>query len=102
MVDEDNEVIGLVSYSLVAAAKQRLWNKEKKRKRQEQEAKEKGKELPKIDEKVAAERRILLEVSTWVVNLCQLFVSCSHLPVDKRQVLHLSSLFLCFSSRYAV
>ena len=42
VVDDNNDVVGLVSYALVAAAKQRLWNKEQKRLRQEQEAKEKG------------------------------------------------------------
>lgn len=37
VVDEDNNVIGLVSYKEVAAAKQRLWNKEQKRIRKEAE-----------------------------------------------------------------
>lgn len=35
VVDDDNNVIGLVTYKEVAAAKQRLWNKEQKRLRQE-------------------------------------------------------------------
>ena len=35
VVDDDNEVIGLVTYKEVAAAKQRLWNKEQKRLREE-------------------------------------------------------------------
>lgn len=35
VVDDDNNVIGLVTYKEVAAAKQRLWNKEQKRIRQE-------------------------------------------------------------------
>jgi len=34
VVDENNNVIGLVTYKEVAAAKQRLWNKEQKRMRQ--------------------------------------------------------------------
>ena len=34
VVDDDNNVIGLVTYKEVAAAKQRLWNKEQKRLRQ--------------------------------------------------------------------
>lgn len=38
VVDENNNVIGLVTYKEVAAAKQRLWNKEQKRIRQEAEA----------------------------------------------------------------
>eukprot|EP00529_Nitzschia_sp_RCC80_P002895 CAMPEP_0113522646 /NCGR_PEP_ID=MMETSP0014_2-20120614/45298_1 /TAXON_ID=2857 /ORGANISM="Nitzschia sp." /LENGTH=1126 /DNA_ID=CAMNT_0000420713 /DNA_START=97 /DNA_END=3477 /DNA_ORIENTATION=- /assembly_acc=CAM_ASM_000159 len=36
VVDHDNNVIGLVTYKEVAAAKQRLWNKEQKRLREEQ------------------------------------------------------------------
>ena len=35
VVNEENEVIGLVTYKEVAAAKQRMWNKEQKRLRQE-------------------------------------------------------------------
>ncbi len=47
----DNTVIGLVTYKEVAAAKQRLWNKEQKRLQQEQQALEKGAPLPVTDEK---------------------------------------------------
>jgi len=36
VVDDNNNVIGLVTYKEVAAAKQRLWNKEQKRMRQTQ------------------------------------------------------------------
>ena len=42
VVDNNNNVIGLVTYKEVAAAKQRLWNKEQKRIRQEAAAAEKG------------------------------------------------------------
>lgn len=42
VVNEENEVIGLVSYKEVAAAKQRMWNKEQKRLRQELKQKEKN------------------------------------------------------------
>ena len=38
VVDDNNDVIGLVTYKEVAAAKQRLWNKEQKRLRQEMKA----------------------------------------------------------------
>jgi len=38
VVDDNNDVIGLVTYKEVAAAKQRLWNKEQKRMRQELKA----------------------------------------------------------------
>ena len=71
VVDESNDVIGLVSYSLVAAAKQRLWNKEQKRLRQEREAKEKGKVVPPIDEKVAAERNKGTAVKGWMLQHVQ-------------------------------
>lgn len=37
VVDDNNDVVGLVTYKEVAAAKQRLWNKEQKRLRQEAE-----------------------------------------------------------------
>jgi nanoRNase/pAp phosphatase (c-di-AMP/oligoRNAs hydrolase) len=40
VVNEDNEVIGLVTYKEVAAAKERMWNKEQKRLRQELQRKE--------------------------------------------------------------
>merc|ERR1712238_414207 len=36
VVNEENEVIGLVTYKEVAAAKQRMWNKEQKRSREEE------------------------------------------------------------------
>jgi len=42
VVDDDNNVIGLVTYKEVAAAKQRLWNKEQKRIRQTKEEDEHG------------------------------------------------------------
>lgn len=40
VVNDDNEVIGLVTYKEVSAAKQRMWNKEQKRLRQEAQRKE--------------------------------------------------------------
>lgn len=71
VVDDNNDVIGLVSYQLVAAAKQRLWNKEQKRLRQEHSAKEKGIELPPVDEKVAAERSKGTTVKGWMLQHVQ-------------------------------
>jgi len=41
VVNEENEVIGLVTYKEVAAAKQRMWNKEQKRSREEAKKKKK-------------------------------------------------------------
>lgn len=46
VVDDNNEVIGLVSYKEVSAAKMRLINKQEKRIRQIEKAAEQGKELP--------------------------------------------------------
>ena len=46
VVDDENEVIGLVSYKEVAAAKMRLLNKQEKRLRQIEKAAEQGKPLP--------------------------------------------------------
>jgi tRNA nucleotidyltransferase (CCA-adding enzyme) len=43
VVDENNDVIGLVTYKEVAAAKQRTWNKEQKQLRQEAKDREQGK-----------------------------------------------------------
>jgi nanoRNase/pAp phosphatase (c-di-AMP/oligoRNAs hydrolase) len=43
VVDENNDVIGLVTYKEVAAAKQRTWNKEQKQLRQEAKVREQGK-----------------------------------------------------------
>ena len=71
VVDSSNDVIGLVSYSLVAAAKQRLWNKEQKRLRQEQQAREHGKELPLVDDKVASERGKGTTVKGWMLQHVQ-------------------------------
>ena len=46
VVNDNNEVIGLVSYKEVTAAKQRLLNKQEKRLRQLEKAAENGKPLP--------------------------------------------------------
>ena len=57
VVDDENEVIGLVTYKEVAAAKQRLWNKEQKKLRREKEAAEKGGEMPYQDQENKAKER---------------------------------------------
>lgn len=49
VVDDNNDVIGLVTYKEVAAAKQRLWNKEQKRLRQEAKATESNKGKKKVE-----------------------------------------------------
>jgi tRNA nucleotidyltransferase (CCA-adding enzyme) len=50
VVDDNNDLIGLVTYKEVAAAKQRLWNKEQKRLRQEAKAASMGKNLTNTNE----------------------------------------------------
>ena len=57
VVDEANEVIGLVTYKEVAAAKQRMWNKEQKKLRREKEAAEKGIEIPYQENKAKERQR---------------------------------------------
>jgi len=61
VVDDKNDVIGLVTYKEVAAAKQRLWNKEQKRLRQAAENKSNHtktkKPLSEEAQKLADERR---------------------------------------------
>lgn len=49
VVNDNNEVIGLVSYKEVAAAKMRLMNKQEKRMRQIEKAAQQGKTLPESD-----------------------------------------------------
>ena len=60
VVDDDNEVIGLVTYKEVAAAKQRLWNKEQKRIRQEANSGE----VKRGDDK--AERKLGSALKGWM------------------------------------
>lgn len=71
VVDENDDVIGLVTYKEVAAAKQRLFNKEQKRLRQEKEAAERGEELPPVDQKVAKERKSGTTVKGWMLQHVQ-------------------------------
>lgn len=73
VVDESNEVIGLVTYKEVAAAKQRMWNKEQKRLRQEIKAREQGKTLDNkredstsLDEEKGEQRKRGSKVKAWM------------------------------------
>lgn len=72
VVNEENDVIGLVTYKEVAAAKQRLWNKEQKRLRRELELVEKGEAVDEADQKVAQERRKGSTVKGWMLQHVQL------------------------------
>ena len=57
VIDENNDVIGLVTYKEVAAAKQRMWNKEQKQLRQEAKAKEQGRVIDKPDEAMSEDSK---------------------------------------------
>lgn len=65
VVDEDNNVLGLVTYKEVAAAKQRLWNKEQKRLRRERLAEERGEDLSS-EESLQRERGQGTTVKGWM------------------------------------
>jgi CBS domain-containing protein len=71
VVDDSNNVVGIVNYQLVEAAKQRRLNKEQKRMRQEEEAMAKGKMLPEPDAKVTAERKRGTAVKAWMLQHVQ-------------------------------
>jgi CBS domain-containing protein len=71
VVDDNGNVIGLVSYQLVEAAKQRRLNKEQKRIRQEEEALANGKVLLDPDEKISAERKKGIAVKGWMLQHVQ-------------------------------
>jgi nanoRNase/pAp phosphatase (c-di-AMP/oligoRNAs hydrolase) len=67
VVDGKNDVIGLVTYKEVAAAKQRLWNKEQKRLRQKAERAASGKD--KRDDngkKAASDRKLGSALKGWM------------------------------------
>jgi CBS-domain-containing membrane protein len=72
VVDENNDVIGLVSYQLTMAAQQRLRNKEQKRLRQELDALEKGVSIPSFDENVVSERSKSSSVKAWMIRNVQI------------------------------
>lgn len=57
VVNDENEVIGLVTYKEVAAAKQRMFNKQQKRLRREKDAAETGIEIPYDDTKAKDRQR---------------------------------------------
>jgi len=72
VVDDNNEVVGLVTYKEVAAAKQRLWNKEQKRlTREATETAANSAKGNKIDasadaERVRKERKVGSPLSGWM------------------------------------
>lgn len=67
VVDNNNDVIGLVTYKEVAAAKQRLWNKEQKRLRQEVERAKSGKDKRDMGgKKSASERKLGSALKGWM------------------------------------
>jgi CBS-domain-containing membrane protein len=61
-----------VTYKEVAAAKQRLWNKEQKRLQREREARIRGESLPIPDAQVQAQRKQGSTVKAWMKQHVQL------------------------------
>jgi nanoRNase/pAp phosphatase (c-di-AMP/oligoRNAs hydrolase) len=72
VVDDNNDVIGLVTYKEVAAAKQRLWNKEQKRLQREREAMSQGESLLSTDTQLQAQRKQGSTVKAWMKQHVQL------------------------------
>ena len=77
VIDDNNDVIGLVTYKEVAAAKQRLWNKEQKRLRDKaktaaegKDGKSKGKR--KEESKAAEERKLGSALKGWMKQHVQM------------------------------
>ena len=70
VVDDNNDVVGLVTYKEVAAAKQRLWNKEQKRIRQEAKKNASNKNNQNIanipNAEVAKERKLGSALKGWM------------------------------------
>lgn len=70
VVDDNNDVVGLVTYKEVAAAKQRLWNKEQKRLRQEAEKESKSKNKKEHDKRedsgIKQERKLGSALKGWM------------------------------------
>ncbi len=70
VVDDNNDVVGLVTYKEVAAAKQRLWNKEQKRLRQEAEKESKSKNKKEDDNRgdsgIKQERKLGSALKGWM------------------------------------
>ena len=71
VVDDNNDVIGLVTYKEVASAKQRLWNKEQKRIRQEARSKKSGEESSQ-SESVDKGRKLGSALKGWMKQHVQI------------------------------
>ena len=72
VVDDKNDVVGLVTYKEVAAAKQRLWNKEQKRIRQQakkaasNKGENKGAGTSQRNEEKSKERKLGSALKGWM------------------------------------
>ena len=71
VIDEQDEVIGLVSQQVVAAAQQRFRNKEEKRLRQERDAQEKGVALHLDDTAERSNKSSTSTVKGWMIRNVQ-------------------------------
>jgi CBS-domain-containing membrane protein len=85
VVDDNNEVIGLVSYKEVAAAKQRMWNKEQKRMRREREAAERGEDIK--DDAAHEQRKRGSTVKGWMLQHVQV-VEASKTMAEVESILY--------------
>lgn len=77
VIDDNNDVIGLVTYKEVAAAKQRLWNKEQKRQREEAKRAEdddsaRKKDTRKGESKTAERRKLGSALKGWMKQHVQM------------------------------
>jgi CBS-domain-containing membrane protein len=72
VIDDQDEVIGLVSQQVVAAAQQRFRNKEEKRLRQERDAQEKGIVVPSTEETAERNNKATsTSVKGWMIRNVQ-------------------------------
>jgi CBS domain-containing protein len=72
VVNENSDVVGLVSFQLTVAAQHRLRNKEEKRLRQELDQQENGTRFPLSDGKEASERTKGSAVKGWMIQNVQI------------------------------
>jgi len=74
VIDDNNDVVGLVTYKEVAAAKQRLWNKEQKRLRREAQLAAEGKSM---ENNKAQDRKLGSALKGWMKQHVQLVEASS-------------------------
>jgi CBS-domain-containing membrane protein len=97
VVDDDNRVIGLVSYKEVAAAKMRLLNKQEKRMRQMEKAVADGKTLPEARPLESALKGWMKQhVQTVEASRTMAEVENILLEADGELHVYIDRLFMCY------